>query len=216
MNVYCVFWGDKYQKSYVQRLRDQVADHLKIPHEFRCITEVDFWDVDTVEPLCDYPGWWQKIGLFSPAMPRGENLYLDLDVSVVRSIEPLVVFSRITWVDQPDKLICPSNWAQSGHGGCQSSVMLWKSGEDNVAIWNEFDPAMAAWPPVHNPPKQLWGDQEFITALRDRGTIRVAHTPDEWIVSYKYHCRERLPSGSRIVVFHGDPKPHQVSRPWLS
>jgi hypothetical protein len=215
MNVYCVYWGDKYKKDYVPMLRDQVAQHLKIPHEFRCITDADFWDVDTVEPLCDYPGWWQKIGLFSPAMPLGDNLYIDLDVRIVRSLEPLVVFSRFEWVDDPDTLICAANWAKSGHLGCQSSVMLWKSTANHSTIWRDFDPEMATWPPVHNPPTQLWGDQEWITVCRDRGSIRVAHTPKAWIVSYKYHCGDGLPKDSRIVVFHGNPKPHQVSEPWM-
>ena len=130
INVYCVYWGDKYSPDYVPRLRDAVDKHLTIPHEFRCITDFEFWDVDCVAPPCDYPGWWQKIGLFKPnALPFVPSLYLDLDLAIVDSLDPFAY-----WIEDAlnnhgfDTLLCPENWAQSGHGGCQSSLMAWTSG----------------------------------------------------------------------------------------
>lgn len=210
MNVYCVYWGDKYHPDYVPRLRDQVARNLSIPHEFRCITDREFSDVDCVEPVCDFPGWWQKIGLFKPGFIKGQSLYLDLDVVIVGRLDDLVEAS----IPKPGVLACPENWAQSGHGGCQSSVMLWQ-GDSCQVIWDEFNPAWAHWPP-RNEPGVFWGDQEWITHQRDTGRLKVAHTKPEYVVSYKYHCRNGLPADARAVVFHGKPDPHEVSEPWMS
>lgn len=215
MIVYCVYWGDKYSPDYVPRLRDQVAKHLSIPHEFRCITDHEFWDVDCIEPVCDYPGWWQKVGLFKPnSFPQGPSLYLDLDVAVVGSLDPLAALAMPSKSSDWLKLHIPANWAQSGHGGCQSSVMVWHGGAHS-AIWEKFDPEWAHWPP-RNEPGVFWGDQEWITALRDSGEINVQHTNPEYIRSYKYHVRgKKLEPETRVVVFHGDPKPTDVREPWL-
>lgn len=205
ITVYCVYWGDKYAPDYVPRLRDQVHKHLSIPHEFRCITDHEFWDVDSITPACDYPGWWQKVSLFKPDyLPTGASMFLDLDVSIVGSLSPL---AELALNAEPDVLHCPKNWAQSGHGGCQSSVMMWYGG-CNV-IWDEFNPEWALWPP-QNKPGVLWGDQEWITCLRDAERLTTAHTKPEQIVSYKYHCQGGIPDKARVVVFHGSPKPHEV------
>lgn len=212
LTVYCVYWGDKYPPDYVQKLRDQVAKHLTIPHEFRCITDHEFWDVDCIEPVCDYPGWWQKISMFKPGFITGPSLYLDLDVVITGSLNQLVVDYAFNL--EQEALACPMNWAQSGHGGCQSSVMLWNGGECQV-IWDEFDPEWAVWP--SDPPyKKFHGDQCHITDLRDRGLLEVEHTPSDAVVSYKYHCQGKtLPPGAKVVVFHGRPNPHEVNEPWM-
>jgi hypothetical protein len=113
-----------------------------------------------------------------------------------------------------EPLAMPLNWAASGHGGCQSSVILWSGCEMTRRIYDEFDPAIAYWPP-RNDGGKLWGDQEWITHLRDTGRIRV--TPiDAGIYSYKYHVRGKgLPHGSKIIVFHGEPKPPDVKESWF-
>ena len=107
----------------------------------------------------------------------------------------------------------PNNWAKSGHGGCQSSVMMWTNNYNVRQIHDLFDPAIAHWPPRNEPGVCLWGDQEWITELRSADKVQV--TPiTEGIKSYKYHCRQGLPEGTKVVVFHGDPKPSTVSESW--
>jgi hypothetical protein len=215
VNVYCVYWGDKYDPRYVGRLRDMVGKHLSIPHEFICITAAELWGVDTLDPLCDFPGWWQKVGLFSPAMPVGTNLYLDLDVSVIDEIDSLANWCLERLDQDPEVICCPANWAQSGHGGCQSSFLMWRTTDRISPIWSNFDPNQAIWPP-ENGPGQLWGDQEWLTLARDQNLVRVEHTPPQWIVSYKYHCKTGIPHSARVIVFHGQPKPHDLVDLWPS
>ena len=106
------------------------------------------------------------------------------------------------------------NWAQSGYGGCQSSVMYWE-GDNGRIINDEFDPSIAHWPP-RNEPGILWGDQEWITQLRDEGRIEVEYFSPDDVVSYKYHCQSGLPKGTKVAVFHGKPKPSEVKDTWVS
>ena len=105
------------------------------------------------------------------------------------------------------------NWAQSGWGGCQSSVMYWESGSGKI-INDEFDPSIAHWPPI-NTPGVLWGDQEWITQLRDEKRLAVEYFNSVDVVSYKYHCRGvGLPDATKVAVFHGKPNPSEVSDKW--
>ncbi|MDB4312001.1 hypothetical protein N9937_01085 [bacterium] len=204
LTVWSVCWGDKYDDYCVQRLQREVARNLNIEHEFICITDRQIEGVKCIPPINDLPGWWGKVNLFAHEVCADQNLYLDLDVVITRCLDELVMRY------QNCSLAMPSNWAQSGHGGCQSSVMMWKKNYNNKQIHDLFDHANAHWPPV-NKPGVLWGDQEWITHLRD--THKVSVNPIiEGIKSYKYHCQNGLPDESvRIVVFHGDPKPSSSS-----
>lgn len=207
LTVWSVCWGDKYPDYYVQRLQRTVAENLPEPHEFVCITDREIDGVTTRPPINDLPGWWGKTNLFSFDVCSERNLYLDLDVVITGSLQPMVDKYGST------TLAMPPNWAQSGHGGCQSSVMLWTANYNAKQIHELFDPAIAHWPPK-NEPGILWGDQEWITFLRDAD--RVAVRPIEsGILSYKYHCRAGLPADTSVVVFHGDPKPDQVRESWF-
>lgn len=193
--------GSKYPTEYVHRLQRAVQRNLDIPHRFRCITEHAIEGVDTVAPPTDLPGWWGKIGLFKPGFTASQNLWLDLDVVIVGSLTPLVkrYHSRV--------LAAPWNWAASGHGGIQSSVMLWKAEHPN-GIYDSFmqrpDEIMA----------RLHGDQEYLTELRDGG-LPVTEIKSELVRSYKYHCKQGVPEGAAVVCFHGKPDPHEVQDAWV-
>jgi hypothetical protein len=95
--------------------------------------------------------------------------------------------------------------------------MIWKGGKGNQAEWiyRYFDPADAHWPPINQPGKYWWGDQEWITHLRDEGRLAVTHFDPALVQSYKYHCRDGLPPEAKIIVFHGNPKPDECSDGWI-
>lgn len=197
LTVFCVYWGDKYDKAYVYALRDMVAANLTVEHEFKCITTQKLPDISTVLPYVPYHSWWQKIGLFAPRIATGPSLYFDLDVVITGNLDYLA--------DYTDKFSAPANWAQSGHGGIQSSVMAWPG--NWTAPYEQFKPQ---WPAVST---RLWGDQEFLWEMLG----------DDWqrlpgVGSYKYHVRpqQRIPDDMKVCVFHGKPDPHEVSDPCLS
>lgn len=204
LTVWCVCVGDKYGADDVLRLRAMVERNLQQPYQFRCLSDRQIDDVDCVIPAVIWPGWWSKLLLFRHAR-EGRHLYLDLDVVVTGPLDDLVT----------DSIALPKNWAQSGHGGCQSSVMAWSGDWSRIADSFHVDQLTA---PRGNfgfyGPRQLWGDQEFITdLLGDPGAGVVEPMPN--IRSYKYHCRDGLPADTAVVCFHGLPKPSQVSDQWV-
>ena len=195
ITVWCMNTNNHAPTSEVEILRRMVSKHLSLPHRFNCIIESDL------------PGWWGKVRLFN-GRSQERNLWLDLDTVITGSLDGLV-----TPLDKGIRIA--KNWAKSGYGGCQSSVMYWE-GDNGKIINDEFDPAIAHWPP-RNEPGILWGDQEWITQLRDEKRLEVEYFNPVDVISYKYHCQgSGLPPHARVVVFHGKPKPGQVGDGWVS
>lgn len=211
LTVWSICWGDKYPDYYVQRLKQSVAENLSIPHRFVCITDRHIDGVDTIPFPDDFPGWWAKVSLFRWDTMEDNNLWLDLDVVLTGDITDMVKrYSK-------SSLAMPLNWANSGHGGCQSSVMIWTKNHNVRQIYDLYDhadPRLGNWPPPV-PSGALHGDQEWITELRDKDRVMVTPITDG-IVSYKYHCRHGLPDGTKIVCFHGEPKPPDINVDWFA
>ncbi len=207
LTVWSVCVGTKYDSGYVYALREAVAKHLTIPHEFRCITTRNLPDIQTVKPPVPYQSWWSKMGLFYPGIATGPSLYFDLDVVITGNLDYLA--------DYTDTFSAPANWAQSGHGGIQSSVMAWPGN------WHApYEKIRQDWPNakwdggymILNG-KRLWGDQEYLYDMLDNDWRRIPG-----IGSYKYHIRpiQQIPDWMSVCVFHGKPDPHEVSDKCLS
>ena len=187
-------------------LKRMVNRHLKQPHDFYCLSDRQISDLNCLVVQENWPGWWNKLLLFRYA--GGQVLYLDLDVVVVGNLDRLV----------SEQLSMPANWAQSGHGGCQSSVMSWNANMHNLGfLADTFEPEILSEPKNGNYGyyQGLWGDQEYITdRLGEPGGEFVR--PMEHVVSYKYHCRAGgVPKDTAVVCFHGDPKPGAVRESWV-
>lgn len=168
-----------------------VERNLSVPHQFKCLTAHMLPDIDTVRPIQPWAGWWQKLCLFELA--EGPSLYFDLDVVITGSLDYLEPYTQ-------HALAAPANWAQSGHGGIQSSVMAWNG--------TLKEPYQKFNYPIDS--KRLWGDQEFLTELYGDRYEKVPR-----VYSYKYHCRDRLPDDASVVVFHGKPDYPECFESWI-
>lgn len=195
LDVWCVCVGDKYHTGYVKALQEAVQKYLTIPHNFKCITTSKIEDVHCVLPFAPYQGWWSKLNLFAPRMAQRPAIYLDLDVVIVDNIDFLAEYT--------DTFSAPANWAQSGHGGIQSSVMAWPGNWSDP--YQDFD--------YQNDSKRLWGDQEYLWELLGDDWRKIPH-----VGSYKYHIRPtgQIPDWLKIACFHGKPDPHEVNDQCLS
>lgn len=204
LTVWCVCVGDKYASGYVYALQEAVAKNLSIPHRFRCITPRNLPGVETRNPPVPYGNWWSKIGLFAPGVATGPSLYFDLDVVITGSLDYLVEFTR-------HEFAAPANWARSGHGGIQSSVMAWSGNWPAPA-----DKIRGEWPSRELDSdgymtlggKKFWGDQEYLWDMLGDRWVRIPG-----VCSYKYHVAPNgvIPADASVVVFHGEPKPIDVS-----
>ena len=149
--------------------------------------------INCVAPICAYEGWWQKTSLFEVA--NGPSLYFDLDSVIVGGLDYLVPYTNY-------KISAPANWAESGHGGIQSSVMAW-NGE-----WKEPYRKLN----YEEAKNRLWGDQEWLTELVGKDFKRIPH-----VYSYKYHCKPScsFPVDASVITFHGKPDYHEVGQKWV-
>lgn len=165
--------GGIYNQEHVYRLIEQVQDHLTIPHCFYILAS------------SDKPGWWAKVDLFEPGVFKDRVLYLDLDTTIVGSLDDIVnidaSFAAIKDYQYPMTL--------------NSSVMVWDAGAGDI-IFNDFTPEVM---------KKYRGDQNWIY-----NRIPAARRfPGDWCVSYRL-TKGRVPKDARIIIYHGSPKPWDI------
>jgi hypothetical protein len=209
LTVACIRVGAKYGPEYVSKLASMASRHIP-EHQFVCFTDDPQPDVPCRPALCDYPGFWQKVGLFRPGVFRGPVLYLDLDVVIHDRLDGL-----LRLLDESPGLWALDDWEfplssprfvpekhrarvwglLGGPGTCNSSVMLW-DGDVASEVWALFRPELSA---------TLAGDQNWITQCLGS---RLRLIPPGWAHSYKEGgC-------GPILVCHGEPKPPQIPGEW--
>lgn len=201
--------GTAYAMDYVAVLADMIARNASQLERFsiECVTDrpdelpegVGYIPADPTIP----PSWWAKMQLFSPAMPweAGERVvYFDLDVAITGRLEDLAERKGII---------------QDWHWPCfNSSVMVWDHGEHRDA-WEAFTPERVARPASPELASLLpahainGGDQELLTEIGGWETF-----PAEWFASYR-SATAWPPNNCKAVIFHGQPKPHEVSGGWV-
>ena len=206
LTVWAVCVGSGYSHDDVRILRNQVSRNLKLPHKFIALTDRPIEGVECLMPDEIWPGWFSKLLIFRHGTV-GRNLYIDLDCVVTGDLEPLL----------SDTISAPANWAQSGHGGVQSSVMAWSG--DWSFIADSFNPSLLR-DDIRHPfgrygNTDYWGDQGFLTGLLGSpGDGKIE--PMAGVYSYRYHCAAgRFPADASIVAFHGRPKASEVSDQWV-
>jgi len=230
-NILCLKHGQKYSADYVNKLYNMVSRNITVPFTMHCITE----DRDGINPniniipLPKIPqdqtvsGWWYKPYIYSKDLPiEGTILYLDLDLVVCKNIDQLFNF-------YPGKFCALRDFTRSMRPGWQkynSSVLRFEKGQLDY-IWQEF---------IANPKavmRRHFGDQDW---LWEKANGMAQYFPDKWIQSWKWEVRKDKtwkPGGTKgnrqlktienvkpgdetfIVVFHGDPNPHNCFDPYI-
>jgi len=189
LTVVCIKWGKRYGPEYVNKLRAMVDRNLSAPHSFVCLTDdptgLDCDVRQLTEPL---RGWWQKVTLFQddPYGLTGRLMFLDLDVVVTGKLDCMVAYGG-DFVGVTD--FCRPRLYNS-------SVFLLNAGS-HPEVWRDFDGSVI---------EKMHGDQDWISSK-----IHGAPTwPRAWVRSYKVdYQQERVTPNTRVVVFHGQPKPHE-------
>jgi hypothetical protein len=185
-------------KEYVERLFQGVRENLPIVHKRWCITDNPAALPEGSTPIpADFnvSGWWGKIALFRPdVFPKGERvLYFDLDTMIVGNLEALAAY-RGRFAMARD-FYFPHNRS--------SAIMAWEAGT--------LDHIWRVWDRCGRPQFQIGGDQEWIEAIEPNADFIQDVLPGQ-VVGYKVDCRENgfAPKGTRVVAFHGNPRPHEI------
>lgn len=203
LTVVCVLKsGGEYTTKHVAALAEHTHAFLKRPHRFLCLTDrvkdVKDKGIDAAPLVRDWAGWWSKICLFAPDVITGPAFYMDLDVRPVGQLDDIVLGHSFTMCD--DFL---------SHGNYNSSVMAWD--EDLSSIFYDFDRHPGKYMQEYRK-RGKWGDQDFITHHSPVVPERMQEIHPGSVVSYKADVVKRgsVPPDTRIVAFHGKPKPWKV------
>lgn len=222
LHVICLKWGDKYSPDYVNRLYKMVKHNLNQPFKFHCLTE-NAEGVDEAIIIEDLPelgleGWWYKLVIFQRGFldlsSQDKILFLDLDIVITGSLEPLITYS--------DKFCISSDINENRYN---SSVLCFNAGQYSF-IWESF------WAQKEWIIKQMHGDQDWIEYVFKEAVIY----PKTLIKSFKLDLDAKVqysfgalgkalrnhfsifspkgevafPHGTSIVLFHGKPDPKDV------
>jgi len=178
-----------------------VERHLPIPHRFVCLSDVSVGEVERIPLRHRYPGWWSKVELWrNNIFPDGERiLYSDLDVVITGDLSEIAA--------RPERLIVKGDTyrrpPRRPRIGYQSSIMEWTSGQFGK-VYSVF----AQNPQYFMARFQKTGDQGWLEEAAP-GAVFWEHLLPKQIVSFKVDCRHGLPSGARVVDFHG-----KYMKPW--
>lgn len=189
MQIACVLkQGPEYRPEHVYALADSILAHNDLP--IVCLTDVALNHPGvTAKPLLHgWPGWWSKIELFRECLEP--TLYLDLDTVVIGKLPEIGRrFTMLPDVYKP--------------GDVGSGVMSWQ--QSPVHIYQAFLKSPEAHMQRYRTTRD-WGDQGFI---RDHLNEQPDRFGSEYR-SYKAHCKQRVPAGTKVVYFHGQPRPWDV------
>lgn len=211
VNVICMKWGAKYDTTNVNRLRAMVKRHLSLPHRFVCFTDNGTGARDDVEimplPYVNVPQGpercWRKLGVFSPEETglHGLTLFLDLDLVLLDSID--------CFFEYPGEFIIIRDWlrdSKTGRAVGNSSVFRFDATKHH-AILESFNADAQNIAAHHR------CDQDWMTHYVGAPT----YWPEAWCRSFKRHCLQpfpislfkapKHPPDTKILVFHGNPKP---------
>jgi len=218
-NFVCVYWGDKYSPTYVQKLYNMVKRHTTIDFNFIVFTDhvklqkMVEGDIEVRQlPHHDYQGWFNKMQLFSPeAKLFGTNLYMDLDVVIMKNIDNFYIHGG------GDSFGITRNFNTSTQV-FNSSIMKFNNHTATDLIWKPFLADKTRFMRMH-------GDQDIISELVNRSHL-LRLFPDEWTFSYKWFSRTtprfskndwtfELDPNAKVAVFHGKPDPHESEQEWV-
>lgn len=231
LDVTCFKWKPKFDARAVNVLRRMVARNLQLPHRFSCITDdatgidpevrvIPLWQTygDIPSPFGrDKPSCYRRLKIFSAEAREliGERIVnFDLDVVITGDLTPL--FDRpddfVIWGGQSiqPKLKVPFCWYNG-------SLMMIRAGT-RLQVWEQFDPKVS--PLQAHRSNQRGSDQGWISYCLGKGES--IWTDRDGVYSYRNHVQPacgRLPSGARVVVFHGKHNPWdaevQRTSPWV-
>ena len=225
----CVIHGNVYDWIYVENLYRMICRNLSYPVRFHVWTEASRHVPSHMvrHDLQEWPNisgakksWWYKMQMFNSDHYQGRLLYFDLDVVIVRNID-WILYSNPTmfWAIHDFRRLWRSSW-----NGINSSVMYWDTVKFDW-IWKAFNEKNVA-----KSIAGFAGDQDYLSSVLDEKSR--GFFPNDHIQSWRWEVNDgglELPSrryrqpgagavlapSTSIVVFHGQPKPHEVSDPLI-
>lgn len=211
LTVVCFLWdgevpgGSPYEAEHVRVLASMCRRHLP-EHRFVCYSDRHVEGVETLPIPEDALRWGKRYPklLVWRREAQGELgpriLLLDLDVVILDDLRPLI--------ERDEDVVL---WRDPGLGIYNTSMVLLRTGSRR-RVWQKFTGPRDARRAKRGPGT----DQEWVKHCLGEG--EATWGADDGVISYKYDLKHGLvkpPEHTRIVFFHGKPKPWQVDHRWV-
>tara|TARA_B100000965_G_C19592800_1_gene758712 strand:- start:2253 stop:2873 length:621 start_codon:yes stop_codon:yes gene_type:complete len=195
INVYCVKWGTKYDRSFVEKLKSSVAKHLTVPHRFTCLTDKPEMDYDEGLEYPELSGVWHKLSLFEKVGINNKCLYFDLDIEINGNIDFLVWneedFEKLTLINSMNwkALKSDDRFRYRNNTLINSSIMRWSNSYD---IFEKFMEKRDLYLRLYT------GIDRFIFNERNRLSIKYRTFKTEEISSWQEDIKTNT-----IMIYNG-------------
>ena len=197
--------GPEYKEQHVHLLVESLVKYNKnVRLSVLSDININHPKVDTIPLIENWPGWWSKIEMFRPGLFDETVFYMDLDSVVVGDLSnlenrPLRAFGMISDV---------YNIGRFGSG-----LMMFDPKQNYGYLYDEFKKNSQHIINTYRVPGK-WGDQDFINDNLQERQVALDQVYPGYFSSYKVHCRRGVPRNTKIVFFHGKPRPWEVKLTW--
>jgi hypothetical protein len=202
LTIACCLWNDfpdtGWSEEYVRRLRNGVARNTTCTYRFVCFADRQLY-IDGIEVRVLNPPSWKgnlpKTYVYSPDSElKGRVLLFDLDNVIVGDLSDMVAY---------DGPLCVRGRLQHRRPRQPDGDMISFDAGKVEHLWQAANAYSVE-------AKTQGRERDFI--------LRVAPRCDQWqdvcpgqVVSYRHHCKGRLPAAARVVSCHGRPRPHEIT-----
>lgn len=222
VNIICLYWvgefrGRDFTPDDVVRLRQSVERYIDRPFKFYALTN----DVNAVIPAekiilkHDWPGWWAKMELHRPDLPKGRTLYLDLDSHIINSLGPILDYpGDLVMFDTKANKYKRETSKRSTDGKIfihkyQAATMLFDPGS-MVGMYDKFKMNAEKYMKLYRSDQDVMGEW-----IPDQPTF-----PKEWMIKLGSFKRQVKKLSEDIIIVTGQPKGESFRNPkfapWLA
>jgi len=203
---------EKYPLLYAEKIIKRMLQVSNLNITSYCLTdrphEINGW-AKSLPRKIDAKGWWNKTLLFDPEMPAGWNVYLDIDIVILKNFDEEIRFA----IAQARQIAAVSDAVGWMNQKFSSSLMIFKTGA-LANIFHEFCKAPEA---LYDRPG---GDQVWMGPYLD-DVCYLDETYPNLKRNLKFHIAAR--KGNDLIIpteisdqiksvdCTGQPKPHELA-----
>lgn len=207
-------WSNEYSPLQADRLARCIRKH-DTTAEVVCVTDYersDFEEEIECHPfLYERRDWSSMMELYRPEIVQERAIYMGLDTVVTGDLYPLGSFVDMTG-------LCHIMPTDPYHFPEPCNGVVGVNHETAQAIWFSYA-ADAAQGALEDPVYRMFGRFSEMLWLRQnaKSTARWDELLPGMVQSYKVDLeRGEITDKTRVVYFHGRPKPTQIKRDWIT
>ena len=205
---------DAYPMEYARKTITRFMELTDLECTPYCITDRpdEIRDIATpIKPEIKTVGWWNKVLAYSPNMPKGFNVYLDIDIVLINNFDEEIRYAQRTG----KKISCVSDAIMWKGNKFSSSMMMFCTGAMKD-VYEYFKPVHKMLEHNYDGGDQVWTGH----LLNDDDILYLDEVYPDIKMNLKFHLGtkvfgqwkfpHRISPKIKTVDCGGRPKPHDL------